>query len=272
VSRIAVIGNVARDRVNRGPPRAGGSPSFAALALRALGREGQILTRFAPDDRALFDEALAELGVPVEVLPARTTSGFRLDYDGERRTMAVDAIGDAWTPADVAGVAPDAGWVHVAPLLRSDFPPETLAALGADGRKVSYDGQGLVRVPQLGPLTVDAAFDRRTLAYVTALKLAEDEASALTGGPFDETAAAALGVPEVLLTLGSEGCVVFAGGGRGRRVPAAWRVLGVETTGAGDVFMVGYIAARSDGAEPVEAAGEASALVARILEERKRGT
>jgi len=47
-------------------------------------------------------------------------------------------------------------------------------------------------------------------------------------------------------------------------------VLGVETTGAGDAFMVGYAAARVDGGSPVEAAREASALVARMLDERKR--
>jgi sugar/nucleoside kinase (ribokinase family) len=46
-------------------------------------------------------------------------------------------------------------------------------------------------------------------------------------------------------------------------------VLGVETTGAGDAFMVSYIVARSDGAPPVDAAREASALVTRMLVERK---
>jgi sugar/nucleoside kinase (ribokinase family) len=47
-------------------------------------------------------------------------------------------------------------------------------------------------------------------------------------------------------------------------------VTGVETTGAGDAFMVGYIAARSAGSSPVAAAHEASLLVVEMLEERKR--
>jgi sugar/nucleoside kinase (ribokinase family) len=47
-------------------------------------------------------------------------------------------------------------------------------------------------------------------------------------------------------------------------------VLGIETTGAGDAFMVGYSTARSEGASPAEAAREGSALVARMLAERKR--
>ena len=65
--------------------------------------------------------------------------------------MGVTAIGERWQPADAAALAPDVRWVHVAPLLRSDFPAETLAAL-ADGRRLSLDGQGLVRAPHVGPL------------------------------------------------------------------------------------------------------------------------
>jgi sugar/nucleoside kinase (ribokinase family) len=104
---------------------------------------------------------------------------------------------------------------------------------------------------------------------VTTLKLSEEEARVVAGGPFDGGAAARLGVPEVLLTLGSHGAVVFAGGET--FVPAAWPVLGVQTTGAGDAFMVGYATARADGADAVEAARHASRLVAELLEERKRG-
>jgi sugar/nucleoside kinase (ribokinase family) len=44
----------------------------------------------------------------------------------------------------------------------------------------------------------------------------------------------------------------------------------VQTTGAGDAFMVGYATARADGAEAVEAARHAAGLVAELLEERKR--
>jgi len=269
VPRLAVIGNVARDRVDGGPFRPGGCPSFAALTLRTLGREGQILTRFAEADRSLFEPFLAGLGVPVTVLPAHATSGFALRYDGEQRTMEVEVAGEPWTPEDVAGLDPAVAWVHVAPLLRSDFPPETLEALADDGRRVSFDGQGLARVPRTGPMTLDATFDPALLRHLTVLKLAEEEASVVASGTFDQSAAAALGVPEILVTFGSAGSVVYAGG-HAERVPAARPVLGVQTTGAGDIFMVAYIAARSDGERPVAAARSASEVVAGILEERKR--
>lgn len=269
MTRIAILGNCAVDRIDGQAATAGGCPSFAARALGLLGREGLIVTRYAAADRALFEPALAALGAPVTTLTASCSNAFGFRYDGEERTMTVDAIGVPWSPADLAALGPDVRWVHVAPLLRSDFPPETLAALAGGGRRVSYDGQGLVRVPRLGPLLVDAGFDPALLAPLTVLKLAVDEAAVLCHGAFGPADATRLGVPEVLVTDGSHGCVVHADG-RAEHVPAAWPVLGVQTTGAGDVFMVGYVAARSDGAAPVEAARVGSELVARMLTERQR--
>jgi sugar/nucleoside kinase (ribokinase family) len=268
VARIAVIGNVSRDRVDHGPPSPGGCPSFAAQAIRQLRLEGEILTRFAERDRALFEPYLDGLGVPVTSLPAEATSGFALDYDGEQRSMRIEALGDAWTPTDVAALDADVEWVHVAPLARSDFPPETLAALAAGGRQVSFDGQGLVRVPRVGPLELDAEFDPALLSPLRVLKLAEEEATVVAGGRFGAEAAARLGVPEILVTLGSAGSIVYAEGHEDG-VAVSGPVLEVQTTGAGDVFMVAYIGARSDGAFPPDAAARASDAVARMLEERK---
>ncbi len=268
MARVAVVGNLARDVVNRGAPSPGGCPFFAAEAFRRLGEEGQIVTRFAERDRELFEPALRGLDAPVTLLPAAATSGFSLDYEGEERVMGVTAIGERWQPVDARVLAPDVTWVHVAPLLRSDFPAETLSAL-ADGRRLTLDGQGLVRSSQLGPLTTDADFDAAVLTSVTTLKLSEEEARMVAGGPFDRATATSLGVPEVLLTLGSHGAVVFANG-TDTFVPAAWPVLGVQTTGAGDAFMVAYATSRADGHGAIAAARNASRLVAEMLDDRKR--
>jgi sugar/nucleoside kinase (ribokinase family) len=268
VPQLAVIGNVCIDRVDGSDPRPGGCPSFGVLALCLLAHDGVVVTRCAPADRELFEPFLTAFGVPVTLLDASTTSAFALDYEDETRRMTIEAVGDSWTPADVELISRDTEWAHVAPLTRSDFPPATLAALASGGRRVSYDGQGLVRVPQVGPMRVDASFDRGLLASLRTLKLAEDEAEIIAGGELHAGIVDDLGVPVVLHTLGSRGAVVYE---RGRRthVPAAWPVLGVETTGAGDLFMVAYVAACSDGAVPVEATRVGSELVARVLEDRK---
>jgi sugar/nucleoside kinase (ribokinase family) len=202
------------------------------------------------------------------MLPATRTSGFDLRYTGDAREMTVTELGESWRPEDAAVLAPDVEWVHVAPLLRSDFPAETLAAF-AGSRRLSLDGQGLVRVPERGSLQEDAAFDATVLTHVTVLKLAEHEACIVSGGRFDLAAAEQLGVPEVLLTLGSRGAVVFADG-RETRVGAEPPVPDVQTTGAGDTFMVAYAVARVEGADPVDAAGAATRLVSALLADRRR--
>jgi len=269
VPRVAVVGNLSRDRVDGGPPRPGGCAFFAVEALQRIGRAGQIATRYGHRDDAIFEPALAEVELPLTLLPAETTSGFALDYDGEDRTMTVTEIGPIWQPADAEALESSVEWVHVAPLLRSDFPAEALAALAA-GRKVSFDGQGLVRVPELGLMVEDGDYDPDVLTHITVLKLAEEEARVIASPQtFDAGFAFGLGVPEVLLTLGSRGSIVYANGVE-TPVPAARPVLGVQTTGAGDVFMVAYIVSRSDGADPVLAAEHASRIVAEMLEDRRQ--
>src|SRR5690242_21266651 len=131
--------------------------------------------------------------------------------------MTVDGIGDSWTPQDLERLG-DVDWVHVGALAQSDFPPETLAALAEGRRRVLFDGQGLVRPPRTGPLELHGDYDPEVLRHVHVLKLAEEEAQVLIGEP-DEAALRALGVPEIIVTLGSQGSLVYANG-RLERVPA----------------------------------------------------
>jgi sugar/nucleoside kinase (ribokinase family) len=264
VPPLALVGNLSRDVVDGGPPRIGGGAYYAARALRALGCRAFVLTRCGPRDRDLFLRRIAEVGLPVRVLRGTATTSFAFRYEGEHRIMDVRACGDAWTLDDVAAVEPRT-WVHAAPLLRGDFPPETLAAL-ARRRRLSLDGQGLVRVAKVGPLRLDAAFDPAVLEYVSILKLSEEEAEVVLGS-VDEATVSSLGVPEVVLTYGSRGSVVFADG-RATEV-GAWPVAR-DPTGSGDAFAAAYLAGRAGGHAPVPAARRATALVGALLTGRAR--
>jgi sugar/nucleoside kinase (ribokinase family) len=264
---VAVLGNLSVDLVNDGPPSAGGCPSFAGVALAPLGDAALLVTRAAPAVMPLFEGMLGALAIPYRVLSAATTSSFALRYTGgDDRVLTVEAIGPSWTAEDVAGL--ELGpWVHVSPLLRSDFPVEVLAALAAGGCQVCYDGQGLVRAPRLGRLTVDADYDPAIVDNLRVLKMADDEADVVAGRPFDAAAAADLGVPEVVVTHGSGGCDLYLEGTQ-FHVPAARQVSGVHTTGAGDMFTVTYVAGRAQDLPPLDAARRASAFVAARLQER----
>ena len=116
---VGIVGHVARDRIEGGPPRIGGGAFHCARGLRALGRESVIVTKMSARDRPLLDD-LVRLGIPVCWRPAASIAGFGIEYDGDVRAMNVDALGDPWTPEEAAGWVNDAlrgvGWVHVAPL------------------------------------------------------------------------------------------------------------------------------------------------------------
>jgi len=264
VRPLAVVGNLSLDRVDGGEPRAGGAPFHAARALRVLGRPAIVAAKGADADRRLLVPPLMRLGLPVLWRGGETTAAFSFEYAGDLRHMVVDALGPVWSVADLRGLE-RADRVHAGALARSDFPAETLAAMARD-RRLSFDGQGLVRPARTGPLTLDADYDPEVLRHVSVLKLAEEEARVLVGEP-NADGLRRLGVPEIVVTFGSEGSLVFADG-RLERVPAQPVGREVDPTGAGDAFTAAYLVSRSSGYAPVPAARRATALVAGLLGRR----
>ena len=267
---VTVLGNLAIDVIDGAPPSPGGCASFAGVALEYAGGPGEIVAMGAREYHKLFAGVLSRFGSLVRIIDSDRTAGFRLDYvDVDHRAMSVAALGPIWGADEIDAADPGTTWVHLAPLLRADFPASTLALLAARGHRVAYDGQGLVRADVVGPLAVDREYPHGLLQDISVLKLAEDEAVIVADGEFDEATAERLGVPEILVTLGSEGCDIYTDG-TVVRVPAAWRVTGVQATGAGDMFTSCYVANRAAGADPVAAAERASELVARELQKRLR--
>jgi len=270
MSSLALIGNLTVDRIAGDAPRAGGGVFHAARAAAQVGADAAVATRCAPADRETALAALEATGIPVTSGDARETTAFSFHYEGDHRVMTVDAVGDTWTVDDVEGwAAPtlhDARWVLVAGLLRSHFPTDTLAALRRGGRHLALDGQGLVRVASRGSLERDADVDRRVFEHLTVLKVNEDEAQILAGG-LEPERLRSLGVPEVLLTLGSKGALVVTGD---EAVPIAPHPVhgAADPTGAGDAFTLVYLDARQRGVTPVPAAERASRAVADLISSR----
>jgi sugar/nucleoside kinase (ribokinase family) len=231
-----------------------------------LGGPALVAAKCADADRGELLPPLIALGVPVLWRGGSSSAAFSFRYEGDRRVMTVDGLGDPWKPAEVRDLG-RAHWVHVGAVSRSDFPAETLAALGRD-RRLSLDGQGLVRPERTGPLELDADYDPEVLRYVSVLKLAEEEARVLVGEP-TEKALRSLGVPEVIVTLGSRGALVLAEG-RLESVGAVEVTGEIDPTGAGDAFAVAYLVWRQGGHAPVAAARRAAAVVAGLLGGRLR--
>lgn len=271
-SELTLIANLALDRVNRGPWTCGGCPTFAPYAFACLHARGVINAACGDEDLAKFRALEANGSVSFRFKRAAATTRFDLDYSGEfgdTRSMVLHTIGHRWSEADIDGLEIDSEWVHLAPLLRSDFSVAAVARLAARGHRVAYDGQGLVRVPRLGELTLDAGYDPELLRHLTVLKLSEDEAAVVASQHGLARALKGLsGTSELLLTHGSGGAQIRVGGALSRVAPDQV-VADVQTTGAGDVFMIAYLIGRARGLAPAAAGTLGANVAAGILGERK---
>jgi sugar/nucleoside kinase (ribokinase family) len=240
---IAVVGHLSRDVVAGSAPRIGGPPWHAARALRVLDADVRIVARCGEADAVDFARQLETLDLPFELIVGATTTAFSFTYDARGvRTMNVDAVGEPWQPGELR--LDSVEWMMVAPLLRGEIDLADVAA----GRRVLLDAHGLVRVPRPGPLRLDDDFDREQLRHISMLKASDREAAVIGDA----------GVPEMIVTHGARGATV-----NGVFVEA--QPVDRDPTGAGDMFGATYLVARAQGAEPVDAARRATALVSEVL-------
>src|SRR5919198_4800619 len=123
---VALVGSLSLDRVHGGRPRIGGAPSPGGRALRLLGGRARIVAKGGGADRRELLPRLVALGLPVTVWSGQATHAFSFHYDGDRRQMAVDAVGDPWRPDELAGALAGVAAVPAGPLLRAAFPPPAL--------------------------------------------------------------------------------------------------------------------------------------------------
>jgi 2-dehydro-3-deoxygluconokinase len=205
----------------------------------------------------LGERVLRELraeGVQVHAVvdPAAPT-GFMLK---ERRTAETTRVGfyragsagSRLTPADLegAGIA-DAALLHVTgitPALSETAYATTMAALDAADAAhvpVSFD---VNHRPSLWAGR-DAATTYRAITERATIVFAGDHEARLLApdatGPSELAAAiAALGPAEVVIKLGSEGAIALVDGAETRQ-PAV-PIRPVDTVGAGDAFVAGYLA------------------------------
>jgi ribokinase len=283
VTRIVVLGDVMVDVVCRlegpialgsdAPARIelgyGGSAANVAAWLAAAGAGPVLVGRIGADERGRAAEAdLRRAGVETRLAvdpDAPTgTCVVLVGPDGERSMVPDPGANDRLATGDVPSGLLDAGHLHLTgySLVRDGSRPAALAATRAAreaGTSVSVDPSSAAL---LSPAFLDA------LDGVGLLLPNAEEAAVLSGRSDPEQAARALArrVPEVVVTLGAGGAL-WTDGQAVARADAAAREAGgeVDTTGAGDAFAAGFLAARLGGAGPEEALREGCRLAARAV-------
>jgi sugar/nucleoside kinase (ribokinase family) len=246
---VVVVGAASRDRVADDPRgwRLGGAVSYGALAIARLGL--RVAALVGTDTEAADAEELAmlrEAGVDVRVAPLASGPVFdNIEEPGGRRQVAYEAAAPlpvealpaewrstpAWLLGPVAGELPDS-WAYV--------PPEdALVAVG---------WQGLLR-------DVRAGEPVRHLAPAPSPLLRRADIVAVSGTDFgpdtriDDVCAWLRPGATLLVTSGARGGIAAEVGPEGprrlHRYPSLRPDAVVDPTGAGDVFLAAFLAARA---------------------------
>ncbi|HEY1405161.1 MAG TPA: PfkB family carbohydrate kinase [Spirochaetota bacterium] len=234
----------------------GGAPANLLATISKLGRKSAFIGKVGDDlfghflISVLTDAGIDASGVRLST-HARTTLAFvQLDEKGDRSFSFYRNPGAdtelAENEIDLSIISRSRIF-HFGSLSLTDEPARsaTFAALEHarnDKKTISYD-------PNLRPLLWESLDDAKekilsAIHYADILKISEEEMEFLTGESDLEKGTSLLmntyATPLILVTLGAQGCFYRTGSFTGRS--AAFTDLeSVDTTGAGDSFLGGFI-------------------------------
>ncbi|MFB3825566.1 MAG: carbohydrate kinase family protein [Bryobacteraceae bacterium] len=252
--------------------RLGGNAANTAYALAKLGARARVLGAVGNDDAADFVLGkMRAAGVDLSAVkrleaPTATTIAL-VRGSGERLFLhrrGVNAVVD-FDAAELAHqFAGGFGHYHMSTPFALLQMRTHMAAMLKQARETGLRTSLDTHWDSLGRWMEDLA---PCLPFTDILFVNEDEARMLTGSAGPDSAGAALlaaGAGSVVIKLGARGCAVYGAAGEFRS--PGFAVQAVDTTGAGDCFVGGFLAALDRGAPWREAARLANALGALSVE------
>lgn len=269
---ICCIGHITKDKIvtpHRVVYMAGGTSFYFAYAINQLPNDVSfsLVTSMDPTETEPA-EKMRQSGIDVTLNASRNTVFFENIYgeNQNERKQRVLAKADPFTIEQLEHV--DAKVYHLGSLLSDDFSNEVVEYLAKKG-KVSIDVQGYLReVRDEKVYPIDWKDKLKVLKNTYYLKVNEIEMETITGLKDAHEAAKLLhswGVTEVIITLGSEGSLIYVDD-TFYEIPAYAPHEVVDATGCGDTYSAGYLYQRTLGATPTEAGKFAAAMCTIKLE------
>lgn len=269
---ICCIGHITKDKIvtpHRVVYMAGGTSFYFAYAINQLPNDVSfsLVTSMDPTETEPA-EKMRQAGIDVTLNASRNTVFFENIYgeNQNERKQRVLAKADPFTIEQLEHV--DAKVYHLGSLLSDDFSNEVVEYLAKKG-KVSIDVQGYLReVIDEKVYPIDWKDKLKVLKNTYYLKVNEIEMETITGLKDAHEAAKLLhswGVTEVIITLGSEGSLIYVDD-TFYEIPAYAPHEVVDATGCGDTYSAGYLYQRTLGATPTEAGKFAAAMCTIKLE------
>ncbi len=249
---VCVVGSFSLDSIivpTRDKPfhNLGGATTYTSFAVKTLEGAVSVVSRVGEDFPEAYLWWLKEEGIDVSAVKRymqETTTHFELAYnqDFSERTLKLTCKGN---PINIDDIPRDlqAKAIHIAPIA-NEISYETVERLKACCDVLSLDPQGFLRCfDQNGNVTQSLQADKRIMGLVNICKASQDEIFALTGQSELKSAIKALhdvGVETVIVTMGAKGSLLSVEGAQ-YNVPACQSSVLVDPTGAGDVFIGGFL-------------------------------
>ncbi|MGL5948915.1 MAG: aminoimidazole riboside kinase [Aeromonas sp.] len=256
MNRVWVMGDAVVDLIPEGKTHylkcPGGAPANVAVGVARLGGEAAFIGRVGQDPFGQFmQQTLAVEGVNTDYLqqdPHHRTSTVLVDLDaaGERSFtfMVLPSADQFLTRAELPAFAADQ-WLLTCSIALANEPVRSsclhaMQAIKAAGGHVCFDPNLRADVWAQPDEMLEVV--RQALALADVVKLSLEELQLLTGEPDLHAGLAKICGPQlVLITKGAAGVTARCGEQLlewcGRKVTA------VDTTGAGDAFVAGLLAA-----------------------------
>lgn len=246
----------------------GGNGSSTSRVLAKLGVPVRLLGAVGSDNQGQFlIDALREAGVDgsyIEQIAGPTSASVAaVKPSGERKffhcmgaSREAFRQGIQFTPELCRGMTHyHLASLFVLPRLRAKGPQILIDARAA-GLSTSFDTNW---DPEAGWMRTLEPF----LPYIDTLFMNEEEAQMVTGSSTPAQIAKAVlakGLGTLALKLGSRGCAIYT---QEREILCpAFNIKAVDTTGAGDCFVAGFLTASLDGASLAESGRFANAVAA----------
>ncbi len=238
-----IIGNVTQDLQPDGGYTIGGTVTYSARTALAMDCRVAAVTSAAPD----LDLRSVLSGIEVERVPSEATLTFENIYTAAGREqylhavasqLDLEAVPQQWRQPAIVHLAPLSG--ECDPALADAFPG-ALVGVTPQGWMRAWDDSGRVYYSEWRGAA--DLLPRVDAAVLSVNDVADDWATIYRFARL---------TPILVVTLGAEGCRVYAGGEE-RHVPVT-PLPEVDPTGAGDIFAAAYFVRLRQEGDPWSAA------------------
>ncbi|MDR0372772.1 MAG: PfkB family carbohydrate kinase [Nitrososphaerota archaeon] len=225
----------------------GGAVAYTSFTAKCLDASIAVISRTGANFPQAYLWWLEQEGINVSGVKRNleeTTTAFELTYskDFAERALKLKSKG---TPLTIEDIPKDfrAKAVHLAPIA-NEISIEVAEELKKAADIVSLDPQGLLRsFDEQGNVSRNAPIDNDIFSLINIYKSSQNEIYALTGESELKAAIRVVhdvGVETVIITNGAKGAVLSVEGAQYPITACQPQVL-VDPTGAGDVFIGGFL-------------------------------